>query len=73
MCDLAEEKLQVHKVSWKYKKKKHLLTCYDRKGQKNLENQLSGQTQNQSLRESQNDDVQAHTAVHEAGLRSWLP
>ncbi|MEM7369624.1 MAG: hypothetical protein AAF587_13555 [Bacteroidota bacterium] len=67
ICDLAERNLKVHQIRWKFKNQKHWMSCYDKKGNKVWKTTYAVRLKINPLRESQNDDVQAHTAVHEAG------
>lgn len=67
VCDLAEQNLSARSIRWKYKKQKHVLTCLDRKGRKVWKTSYEVRLKINPLRKSQNDDVQAHTAVHESG------
>lgn len=67
ICDLLEQNLKAKEIRWKYKNQKHWMTCFDKKGKKILKTSYPVRLKINPLRESQNDDVQAHTAVHEAG------
>ncbi|MEM7655743.1 MAG: AAA family ATPase [Bacteroidota bacterium] len=67
VCDLAEAEIEPAEVRWKYRKEAFSLTCYDAEGEGIHELRYPIRLKVNSLRKSRNDDVQAHTAVHEAG------
>ncbi|MEO1451207.1 MAG: hypothetical protein AAFV07_16880, partial [Bacteroidota bacterium] len=67
VCDLKEEKLAPKRVRWQYKEGNYTLTAYAKGRKKLWQGKYEVPLRMNKLRASKGDDVQAHTAVHEAG------